>query len=255
MSGPAGGQGQLVGIVRSSVFWIWQIVVTLVLGLPIVLLGLVSYAIAYPVAVFWIKLNIHGLKWICGVGWQVDGRENIPDTPCVVLCKHQSTWETYFLAMLFFPAVYVAKRSLARIPIFGWGLWSLKFILIDRKSGRSAISQMVEQARDRLARHRWVIIFPEGTRQAVDAVPDYRIGGAIVAARTGYPILPVATNSGEFWPRMGFVKRPGTITVSVLPAIPSDGQTPAALIAETERRIEARMAEIRGPAASLPAEA
>ena len=242
-------------VLRAALFWLWQILVTLLLGGPVLLAGAFSYNLGFPIAMWWIRANVHGLRWICGVRWEVDGRENIPERPCLVMSKHQSTWETYFLAMLFFPAVYVAKRSLGRIPIFGWGLWSLKFILIDRKSGRSAISQMVEQARDRLARHRWVIIFPEGTRQAVDAVPDYRIGGAIVAARTGYPILPVATNSGEFWPRMGFVKRPGTITVSVLPAIPSDGQTPAALIAETERRIEARMAEIRGPAASLPAEA
>ena len=245
-AGRADGAFPLIGAIRSALFWVWQIVVTLVIGGPVLLVGLFSYELAYPIAVFWIRANVHGLRVICGVRWEVDGRENIPDTPCVVLCKHQSTWETYFLAMLFYPAVYVAKRSLVRIPIFGWALWVLKFILIDRKSGRSAIAQMVEQARDRLARGRWVIIFPEGTRQAVDATPDYRIGGAIVAARTGYPVLPVATNSGECWPRLGFVKHPGTITVSVLPPIPSAGQEPAALIAETQRRIEGRMAEIRG---------
>jgi len=238
-------RGGIVATIRAVVFWIWQIVVTLVLGGPVLIVGLFSYDLAYPIATTWIRANVHGLRVICGVDWRVEGRENIPDTPCVVLCKHQSTWETYFLAMLFYPAVYVAKRSLGRIPIFGWSLHVLKFIMIDRKSGRSAIAQMVEQAQDRLERRRWVIIFPEGTRQAIDAVPNYRIGGAIVASRTGYPILPVATNSGEFWPRMGFVKHAGTITVSVLPPIPSEGRDPAALIAETERRIEARMAEIR----------
>ena len=240
---PAGG---VLAVVRATIFWIWQIVVTLVIGPPVLIAGLFSHEAAYPIALIWIRANVHGLRVICGVDWVVEGRENIPDTPCIVLCKHQSTWETYFLAMLFYPPAYVAKRSLGRIPIFGWALHVLKFILIDRKAGRSAIAQMVDQARDRLERRRWVIIFPEGTRQAVDAVPSYRIGGAIVAARTGYPILPVATNSGEFWPRMGFVKRPGTIVVSVLPPIPAEGQAPAALIAETEARIEARMKDIRG---------
>ena len=239
---PAGG---VLAAIRATVFWIWQILVTFVIGVPVLIAGLFSYDLAYPIAVLWIRANVYGLRVICGVSWVVEGRENIPDTPCIVLCKHQSTWETYFLAMLFHPVVYVAKRSLGRIPIFGWALHLLEFILIDRKAGRSAISQMVQQARDRLDKRRWVIIFPEGTRQAIDATPNYRIGGAIVAARTGYPILPVATNSGEFWPRMGFVKRPGTITVSVLPPIPSEGQEPTALIAETEARIEERMREIR----------
>ena len=237
--------GEYVAIVRSTLFWLWQILVTLLLGAPVLVAGLISFDLGWPLALVWIRANVHGLRVICGVRWEVDGRENIPDTPCVVMSKHQSTWETYFLAMLFSPAVYVAKRSLQWIPIFGWVLRVLGFILIDRKSGRSAVAQMVEQARDRLARRRWIIVFPEGTRQAVDAVPNYRIGGAIVAARTGASILPVAINSGEFWPRMGFAKYPGTITVSVLPPIPSSGREPSALIAETERRIEQRMTEIR----------
>ena len=239
-------RGGFLPVIRATVFWIWQIVVTLVLGGPVLIAGLFSFELGYRFALVWIRANVHGLRVICGVDWVVDGRENIPERPCVVMSKHQSTWETYFLAMLFRPAVYVAKRSLGRIPIFGWALHVLRFILIDRQSGRSAVAQMVEQAKDRLERERWIIIFPEGTRQAIDAVPNYRIGGAIVASRTGYPILPVATNSGEYWPRMGFVKHAGTITVSVLPSIPAEGRDPAELIAETERRIEARMDEIRG---------
>ena len=239
---PAGG---VVATLRAVLFWVWQILVTLVLGGPVLVAGLFSYPLSFRLALLWIRANVHGLRVICGVRWRVDGRENIPETPCIVLSKHQSTWETYFLAMLFNPCTYVAKRSLGRIPIFGWALHVLRFIMIDRRAGRSAVSQMVEQARDRLGRGRWIIIFPEGTRQAVDATPSYRIGGAVVAARTGYPILPVATNSGRFWPRMGFVKHPGTITVSVLPPIPVEGRDAGALIAETERRIEARMDEIR----------
>ena len=231
-------------VLRAALFWLWQILITLLIGGPVLLVSAFSYRLGFPIAMWWIRANVHGLRWICGVRWQVEGRENIPERPCLVMSKHQSTWETYFLTMLFNPSVYVAKKSLLWIPIFGWALGLLRFIMIDRKSGRSAISQMVEQARDRLGKGRWVIIFPEGTRQAVGAEPNYRIGGAVVAARIGADILPVATNSGEYWPRMGFVKHPGTITVSVLPPIEADGRDASALIAETERRIEARMAEI-----------
>lgn len=238
--------GRAVLMVRSAIFWVWQIIVTLVLGGPVILFGLISFNAGIIFALYWIRLNMYGLRVICGVRWEIDGVENIPDKPCIVMSKHQSTWETYFLAMLFNPPVYVAKRSLLWVPIFGWALGALKFIMIDRKSGRSAIGQMVEQARDRLERKRWVIVFPEGTRQAVDAIPHYRIGGAIVASRTGYDILPIATNSGEFWPRLGFVKYPGTINVSVRPPIAAAGREPSVLIGETQASIETRMAEIRG---------
>ena len=239
---------------RSAVFWVWQIFVTLLLGAPVILLGLVSFRIGYKMAVLWNRLNIWGLRIICGVSWRVDGRENIPDTPCVVMAKHQSTWETYFMPTMFFPGVYVAKRSLLWIPIFGWTLYVLKFIMIDRKSGRSAMNQMCEQAADRLSKGRWVIVFPEGTRRPVGAEPNYRIGGAMIAHSVPSSILPIALNAGECWPRMGFIKWPGTITVSIGPCITSEGKTAAQLLQETEDWIEGRMQGIPGTArASSPA--
>jgi len=140
--------------------------------------------------------------------------------------------------------VYVAKRSLRWIPIFGWTLVLLRFILIDRTSGRSAIQQMTEQAANRLSLGRWVLIFPEGTRSAVGSEPNYRIGGAIVAEKTGADVLPIAMNAGEFWPRMGFIKWPGEITVTIGPVISSAGKNSAQILAETEQWIEGRMAEI-----------
>jgi len=130
---------------RSVVYWLWQIVNTLVLGGPVIIVGLFSFKYGYALATAWNHLNVWGLRVICGVSWKIDGRENIPDYPCVIMAKHQSTWETYFLPMLFYPSVYVAKRSLLYIPIFGWALYVLKFIMIDRNSGRSAIQQMCEQ--------------------------------------------------------------------------------------------------------------
>lgn len=229
---------------RSAVFWVWQIVNTLVMGAPVLICGLISFRVGYALAVLWNLLNVWGLRVICGVKWQVDGRENIPETPCVVMAKHQSTWETYFLPSIFYPGVYVAKRSLLYIPIFGWALYVLKFIMIDRASGRSAIQQMCEQAADRLSKKRWIIVFPEGTRQPVGAKPHYRVGGAKIAEHVPANVLPVALNAGEFWPRMGFIKWPGTITVSIGPVISSEGKSAADILAETESWIESRMDEI-----------
>ncbi len=229
---------------RSAVFWVWQIIMTLFWGFPVVLLGLFSFRIGYALAIMWNRSNLYGLKYICGVDWQVDGKENIPDEPCVVMSKHQSTWDTYFLPTLFYPSVFVAKRSLLWIPIFGWSLYVLRFIMIDRKSGRSAMAQMCEQAADRLARRRWVVVFPEGTRRPVGAEPQYRIGGAMIAKKVPSKVVPVALNAGEFWPRMGFIKWPGTITVSIGPVISSEGKSAAQILAETEAWIEGRMAQI-----------
>lgn len=240
-------EGWLLAGARSAVFWLWQIATTLLLGAPVLVAGLLSFDAGYRVARVWIRLNVYGLRAICGVDWRVEGRENIPERPCLVLAKHQSTWETYFLPLLFYPSVYVAKRSLLWIPIFGWVLGVLRFIMIDRSSGRSAIAQMVEQARDRVARGRWVIIFPEGTRRAFGAPPDYRIGGGVVAERTGIDIVPVALDSGAYWPRHGFIKWPGTITVSVLPPVRAAGRDAQTLIDETEARIEGRMADLAAP--------
>lgn len=230
--------------VRSVVYWLWQIVNTLIVGLPVILTGLVSFRHGYALAIFWNRMNILGLKVICGVSWQVKGLENIPDKPCVVLSKHQSTWETYFLPSIFYPGVYVAKKSLLWIPVFGWALYVLKFIMIDRKSGRSAIQQMCVQAADRIAKGRWVIVFPEGTRRPVGSEPNYRIGGAMIAHDLACDVVPVALNAGEFWPRMGFIKWPGTITVSIGPVIKSEGKTAVQILAETQNWIEAEMAEI-----------
>ena len=230
--------------VRSAVFWVVQIINTLVMGIPVIVGGLISFRIGYGFAVIWNRTNIWALRLICGVSWQVDGKENIPVTPCVVMAKHQSTWETYFMPTLFNPGTYVAKRSLLYIPVFGWALYVLKFIMIDRKSGRSAIQQMCEQAADRLSKGRWVLVFPEGTRRPVGATGGYRIGGAMIAQNVPTNVLPVALNAGEYWPRLGFIKWPGVITVSIGPVIYSEGKTASEILAETEQWIEGRMIEI-----------
>ncbi len=234
-------------VLRSTVYWIWSILNTLMMALPVLITAIFSRRLSLYFAHMWLRINLFGLRLICGLKWQVEGKEHIPQTPCVVLSKHQSTWETYFLPTILPPTVYVAKRSLALIPIFGWALVALRFILIDRKSGSSAINQIVTQSLERMSDGYSVIIFPEGTRVAVGAEPNYRIGGAVVAEKTGTNILPVAVNSGEFWPRMGYIKWPGTITVSIGPVIESTGRQASELLEETQAWIESKMKEISVP--------
>lgn len=214
------------------------------MGAPVLLTRLISYELSATLSVIWLRVNLWGLKVFCGVTWKVEGLENIPEHPVLMLAKHQSTWETYFLPTLLSRAVYVAKKSLAYIPIFGWAIASLNFILIDRSSGRSAISQMIEQAQERFDNGISVIVFPEGTRMPVGAKPNYRIGGGMIAEKTGVDVVPVAMNAGEFWPRLGYIKWPGEITVMVGPVIKTEGKKADQIMAETQSWIESRMADI-----------
>ncbi len=229
---------------RSAVFWVWLIFTTLFFAIPALLGTLISFNVAYGVSSYWIKANMWGLRILCGVKWEVRGQEHIPADPCLVVSKHQSTWETFFLAYHLKHVLFVAKRSLALIPIFGWMLYLLGFVLIDRKSGRSAINQMIEQASDRISKRRWVVVFPEGTRMPVGAEPNYRIGAMKVSSETDIPMLPVAVNSGEFWPRMGFIKWPGTITVVFGPLIYPEGKTVDELRDAVQDWIEGAMEDI-----------
>jgi len=231
-------------VLRSTIFWIWSIANTLVMGAPVLLGRLISYNLSADMSHVWLRGNLWGLKHICGVTWKVEGVENVPGHPCLVLAKHQSTWETYFIPTLLPRSVYVAKKSLSYIPIFGWSIAALNFILIDRSSGRSAMSQMVEQSRQRFADGISVIVFPEGTRRPVGSEPKYRIGGGMIAEQTGVDVLPIAMNAGEFWPRLGYIKWPGEITLTIGPVIKSEGKKADQIIAETQEWIESRMSEI-----------
>ena len=234
-------------VIRSALYWVWLIVNTLFMTLPVFLTGFFSRKLSFKLAQVWCRLNLLGLKLICNLSCKTDGEENIPDHACIVMSKHQSTLETFHLSIMFPQFVFVAKRSLTMIPIFGWALLLLKFILIDRKSGKTAIAQMVEQSRDRIANDVNVIIFPEGTRMPVNAPPNYRMGGAVVASKIGADILPVAHNAGEFWPRLGFIKWPGEVTISIGPVIRPHGKKPDDILRETQQWIEGRMKEITVP--------
>lgn len=242
---------------RAAAYWAVWAVTTIAWGLPLGTLGrLLPAPWCYRAARAWCALQIHALRRICGLRWRLEGGEHIPETPHIFFAKHQSTWETMALVVLLPPHVHVLKRELLRVPFFGWGLAAVRPIAIDREAGRAAVEEMLRQGRERLAHGRSVMIFPEGTRVRPGETARYRMGGAVLAAETGTPVIPIAHNAGEFWPRHSFVKWPGEISVVVGAPIATAGRTPEQVNAEVRAWMDARMARIagRGPAARTTAD-
>jgi len=191
---------------------------------------------------YWTRFAIFSARWICGIKYEVHGWDNLPDAPAIVMPKHQSTWETLWLpGAMPRDLTFVYKRELHWVPFFGWGIASAQMISIDRSKGRDAFEQVVEQGIDRLGRGWWIVIFPEGTRTPPGSTRRYKTGAARLAVRTGALAIPIAVNSGELWPRKAFLKRPGTITVSILPSIDPAGRTPDEVGALVEAAIETEM--------------
>ncbi|MBF0180065.1 MAG: 1-acyl-sn-glycerol-3-phosphate acyltransferase [Magnetococcales bacterium] len=178
----------------------------------------------------WFGYNRRILAVTCDLREEVEGLERIPDGPMVILCKHQSTWETVVLQVLLPPSVVVLKESLLWIPVFGWALRATGQIGIDRGKGVEALHRMREQGVRQLGQGVSVLIFPEGTRSAPGQPGRYNPGGVALAMEAGAPILPVAHNAGSFWPRRVFLKKPGVIRVRIGEPIPTAG------LARSERK-------------------
>lgn len=228
--------------VRSALFVLFQLVTVVPYALLCLLWSPLPRPWRYRLTVGWPRLVIWGARRLVGIRHRVIGAGNLPDGPAILLSKHQSTWET-----LFFPTwmprelCYVFKRELLYLPFFGWGIGLLDMIHIDRSRGNDAFEQVANQGARKLAEDRWIIIFPEGTRTRAGSQGKYKTGGARLAVRTGAPVVPIAVNSGEFWPRRTFVLRPGTITVSIGPQIASAGKTAEQLNEQVEAWIESEM--------------
>lgn len=216
--------------------------------IPYALLALLLIPMSAPrrsrIIAGWARFVVHWLKFTCGLDYRVIGAENIPGHPCVILAKHQSAWETIAFQAIFPPQIWVLKRSLLLLPFFGWALWALKSIAIDRSAGREALKQLVSQGKDRLALGLSVVVFPEGTRIAPGQKGKYHIGGAWLATHTGATVVPVAHNAGEYWRKNSLLKRPGTITVSIGKPIDAKGMKADALNQQVEHWIEAEMARL-----------
>ncbi len=239
---------------RSLVFAIAMGASTLVFVPLTILTFPLPFLWRYHLTKHWALFNLWVLKTVCGLRYRLEGAQHIPDENGIIFCKHQSAWETLALQRIFPPQVWVLKRELLWVPLFGWALALMEPIAIDRKAARRALRRIVEQGKERLSRGRWVVIFPEGTRVAPGAQKRYAMGGALLAQRSGYPVVPVAHNAGEFWPRRGFIKRPGTIRVVIGPPIETKGKSAAEINELARVWIEAAMDRISTVGGERPAQ-
>ena len=224
-----------MSLLRSVLFALALIIVTP----PYALIALASAPLPrmtrYRIISGWSRLILWLARVILGIAWRVEGRENLPSRPAVILAKHQSAWETLAFQHIFPPQVHVLKRELLWLPFFGWGLALMSPIAINRGRGVAALRSIARRGRERLQQGFWVVVFPEGTRVAPGERREYQIGGAWLAAESGAPVVPVAHNAGLFWPRNAFLKRPGTVTVRIGPIIEVANRDPKTIneLAET----------------------
>lgn len=224
-------------ILRSTLFWPPFLLITIITAA--VLTILISAPLKYRIALIknWINISLAVLKYLCGLKYRVDGLENIPEHGFIVMSKHSSTWETIALQKFFDPMVWVVKKELTRIPFFGWGLIAMNAIALNRGTGRQAIKQLVSESRQRMDEGRILMLFPEGTRVQPGEKKPFKLGGAIVSEKTGYAVLPVAHNAGEFWPRHSWIKWPGTIRIVIGKPIYPEGKKSEQIIDEVEKWI------------------
>lgn len=233
----------LRSILFNILFYI-NLVILVLTGLPRIFMGRQA---VMNLARLWGKTSIWLVRVVCGMHFEVRGLENIPEGAVIVAAKHQSIWETFALTLFLKDFSYVLKRELTWIPFFGWYFLPGEQIAIDRSKGSSALNQVSTAAKALLAEGRQLFIFPEGTRRPAGAPPAYKYGVAHVYAATGARCLPVALNSGLFWARRSFLRRPGTIVMSFLPVI-EPGLTPREFLAELQNRIETETAALNAEA-------
>ena len=229
---------------RSLLFYIGQIISTILIA-PI---GVIAFPLdfkkRYYLITRWAVFNLWWLKICCNVTYEILGKENIPKKPCIVMCKHQSAFETLALQRIFIPQVWILKKELLQIPIYGWGLASMQPIAINRDSSIKSFKQIADQGCERLEKGYWVIIFPEGTRVATNKKKKYLPGGGMLAEKSGARIVPVAHNAGRLWPRNSMIKKPGLITIKIGPVMESKNKTAKEITNNVENWIEKTVGEL-----------
>ena len=230
--------------IRSILFTAFFFVSVCVAALLITLLFFLPFERRFQIARAWGHSMLWAGRVIVGMRWSFEGLENIPQGPCVIMMKHSSAFEIYAQLVMFPPQTWVAKHELLWIPFFGWGLAAMKPIAIDRGAGHHAVSQVVAKGCDRLREGIWVTIFPEGTRMPPGMTRRYGISGALLAAEAGVQIVPVAQNAGDFWPRRGWLKRPGLVRFVVGRPVDAAGRDPREINAEVQAWIENKMRDI-----------
>ena len=229
---------------RSLLFMASLILMTPPFIVVLLLLAWLPKRLLRRLSMIWVDTAIWLIRQLLGIDHRVIGAENIPQRSCVILSKHQSAWETIVLQRIFEWTSFVYKRELHWLPFFGWGLALMPFVAIDRTAGKKALNRLATRGKQRLDEGYSVLIFPEGTRMAPGRQGRYKIGGAYLAEKAGAPAVPVALNSGEFWRRNAFMKRRGTVTVSIGPAIDPAGLSAEDINRRAEAWIESEMRRI-----------
>ena len=233
--------------IRSSIFLLGMVISTLIaVPITIILLAL-PFLLRFRLVSNWARFNLWWLHTTCNITPEIEGLENIIDQPAIIMCKHQSTWETLVIQLLFPPQVWILKRELLWIPIYGWGLATMRPIAIDRSLGVRSLRQIVRQGVERLNSGLWVVVFPEGTRIAPGERQKYHPGGGMLAEKFGCPVIPIAHNAGYLWPRNSFLKWPGTIRMVIGAPIQTPGKKAAQITREVEEWIETTVAALPGP--------
>ena len=229
---------------KSLFFTAFMMVSALMFGGFMALCFWAPYRTQFAIARSWARLQFWLLQKVCGLTFTVEGRERIPAGNHIVMSNHTSAWETIAQFLIFPPQVWVLKRELLWIPFVGWGLKLLRPIAINRGEGHRAVNQVVEQGKARLMDGLWIIIFPEGTRVVAGETRKFGVSGALLAIASGKRVVPLSHNAGVFWPRRGFLKKPGTIRVVIGEPIESVGKNPRELNEEVRQSIEAGLARI-----------
>lgn len=231
-------------LIRSLLFQVWFFGSACFFGALTFLFFWLPYRVRWSFPRGWGHSMMWGGRVFCGFRYQIEGQENIPAEPSVVMIKHTTVFETYAQLLLFPPQTWVLKRELLWIPLFGWGLISIKPIAINRSSGRAAVTQVIEQGKQRLKDGIWVSVFPEGTRVRPGTTKKYGVSGAALAREAGVMIVPVAHNAGDLWPRRGITKKPGVIRVVIGPPIDASTQSPKETNRLVQQWIEGEMAKL-----------
>jgi 1-acyl-sn-glycerol-3-phosphate acyltransferase len=229
---------------KSLLFTSYMMASACLFGTAMAICFWLSYSTQFAIARTWARTVLWMLDRLCGLNYVVEGRERIPPGNHIVMSNHTSAWETIAQFLIFPPQVWVLKRELLWIPFVGWGLKMLRPIAIDRGGGHRAVNQVIEQGKERLADGLWIIIFPEGTRVIAGETRKYGVSGALLAVASDKCVVPLAHNAGTYWPRRGFLKKPGTIRVVIGEPIHPVSGDPRELNARVRQSIDAGLARI-----------
>lgn len=236
-------------LIRSTLFNIFFFSATLLYSILLI----VSRPFGFSASWFWAKKWSQAILWLarvfCGIHIEIEGKENLPSSPCVVMAKHQSALETIVMPLLIPPYVWVLKKELYYIPVLGWALWIMDAIFIEYANPRQALKSVYQQGTRFLQEKRWVVIFPEGSRADVGKPEKYKPGGIVLAQKSKVGILPLAHNTGTVWGRRSYIKYPGVVRMRFLPMITAEevaARSRKDLLVQIEHDIEQHTSELGG---------